>query len=248
MPSRNLLLSRVSGKLLIITWYYTVYRNCKCSLQSEHHTYLIIREGSRAQAQPAQSLLVCRLLWPALVPNTKVTRSGLARAEGRGRRLHSTPAVSGKVCALRQWSPTAALRHTWASLQQAEGGRSDLYVSTSPARALPSAVCDSRLCMLLALINVTLLILSEKIRLSRCVGAHKCLYLHLGQGISVPTGPELKGKPMSPWEKGSPGTGPDPEHWLKICLLSSWRDTAGFWVNSDSCPTNWRFSRAIIQY
>lgn len=64
MPSRNLLLSRVSGKLLIITWYYTVYRNCKCSLQSEHHTYLIIREGSRAQAQPAQSLLVCRLLWP----------------------------------------------------------------------------------------------------------------------------------------------------------------------------------------
>lgn len=91
---------------------------------------LLERAAEHRHSLP-QSLLVCRLLWPGSCSQHKGNKKW--PGEGRGRRLHSTAAVSGKVCALRQWSPTAALRHTWVSFQQAEGGRSDLYVSTSPS-------------------------------------------------------------------------------------------------------------------
>lgn len=74
---QNLLLSRISGKLLLIIGYYTVYRNCKCSLQTTHHTHLIVREGGQSTGTGVRQNMRCLPSLPVaevIVANTKVTK------------------------------------------------------------------------------------------------------------------------------------------------------------------------------
>lgn len=113
---QNLLLSRISGKLLLIIGYYTVYRNCKCSLQTTHHTYR-------------------QRVWP---------KHGHRRAT-KHVPLAKPPCGWGYCCQYKgdkevDWLNVQAVllplpgrcaqRLTWTSLRQVEGRRGDLYLST----------------------------------------------------------------------------------------------------------------------
>lgn len=137
--SRNLLSSRISGKLLLIIWYYTVYRNCKYSLQTEHHTYLALREqpehgkGGRQNTLTWLGLPVAGRLFPI-----QKSRRRLAECAQR------SPATSRKICAQRR---------TWTSLRQAEGRR-DLCSSATAKPTPCEVVCASRFNMLPAPIRV----------------------------------------------------------------------------------------------